>query len=140
MLRIITLQKSLFSHTFSCHLSLFFVLKEWSNLDNKNHRNVWTLFLLIMLMVFLLQDNAIVFLYLKSLKNELVFNDLNYVLKHKQDIFSFLAYKTLWVIVTLFFSIFSNHLFLIENLFLPSSFILKGLIFVSLCRSFFISS
>ena len=48
----------------------------------------------------------------------LVFYDSSHVLKHKEDIFfSFLAYKTLRAIVTLLFIIFSNHFFLIENLF-----------------------
>ena len=36
---------------------------------------------------FLLQDNAIVCLRLKSCKEKLVFHDLSYVLKHKQDTF-----------------------------------------------------
>ena len=50
---------------------------------------------LIMLIVFLLQGNAIL-LHLESLKEWLVFHDFSYVLKYKQDTyFSFLAYRTL---------------------------------------------
>ena len=60
---------------------------------------------------FLLQDNAI-FLRLESLKEELVFHDLSYVLKQKEDIFlPFLAYKTLRAILHYFYQICSNHLF-----------------------------
>ena len=36
------------------------------------------------------------------------------------DLFSFLAFKILRAIVTLFLQIFSNQLFLVKNLFLPS--------------------
>ena len=50
---------------------------------------------LIMLIVFLLQGNAIL-LHLESLKEWLVFHDFSYVLKYKPDTyFSFLAYRTL---------------------------------------------
>ena len=48
--------------------TFFFLLqKNKGNSDNKNHRGVLTLFLLIMLIVFLLQDNAI-FVHLESLE------------------------------------------------------------------------
>ena len=76
------------------------------------------LFLLIMLMTFLLQDNAIISLRLKSLNKKLVFHGLSYVLKHDiffllqaGYIFSFLAYKTLKAIVKLFFSDFFQSSF-----------------------------
>ena len=62
--------------------------------------------------IFLLQDNTIL-LRLELLK-------INLLLKNKQFFFSFLAYKTLRAIVTKFFSFFPNHLFLMENVFLPS--------------------
>ena len=52
--------------------------------------------LLIMLIIFTLQDNTIVVVIvsLKTLKEWLAFDDLSYVLKDKQDVFFFLAYKT----------------------------------------------
>ena len=71
-----------------------------------------------MLIVFLLQDNAIL-LHLESLKEKLVFRDLSYVLKQKQDIFSFLKYKLLRAIVTLFFSNFFQSFFS-DGKFIPS--------------------
>ena len=37
---IITLQKYLYSYTLLCDSSLFFVLKEEGNLDNKNYCNI----------------------------------------------------------------------------------------------------
>ena len=91
--------------------------------------------------MFLLQDNAITFLRLKSLKKYLVFHDLSYVLKHKQEIyflhnfFFFLAYKTLRAIVTLvisnyFQSSFSDQKYVPSQLYLFT----KGLNFVILCR------
>ena len=83
---IITLQKYLFSYTSLCHSSLLFLLKKWRQFKHKNHDYFFMLLLLIMLITFLLQDNVI-FLHLKSLKEELVFNNLSYVLKHKKDIF-----------------------------------------------------
>ena len=48
------------------------------------------LFLLILLIIFLLQNSAIVFLRFKSLKEWLFFYSLSCVFKHKQDIFLFL--------------------------------------------------
>ena len=62
---IITLQKSLFSHTFLCNSIFFVVAKEWRHLRQKKYYDVSKLFLLIMLVV-LLQDNVI-FGRLKSL-------------------------------------------------------------------------
>ena len=64
------------------------------------------LFLLIMLKNFLLQENAIVLLHLEALKEELVFHDLSYVLKHEQDIFflfSIQNIKTNYYIINLKF-------------------------------------
>ena len=64
------------------------------------------LFLLIMLKNFLLQENAIVLLHLEALKEELVFHDLSYVLKHEQDIFflfSIQNIKTSYYIINLKF-------------------------------------
>ena len=110
---------------------LGFVLK---NSNNKNHNYFLMLFFLITLICFLLQDNAIVFfrtqlcvlwtylcvfLRLESLKEYLVFYELSYVLKNKQDIVFFLACKTLRALLHYFPQIFSNHLFLMENIFLP---------------------
>ena len=113
-----TFQKSLFSHTFLCHSSFFLLQRNKGKSDNKNHHDVQKLFLLIELILFLLQDNAVVFLRLKSFKEQLVFHDLIYVLKHKHYIFfSFLSYKTLGVMLHYFSQIFSNHFFLMENLF-----------------------
>ena len=73
-----------------------------------NHHYLLMLFILIMQIILLLQNNAIL-LRLESSK------------KHRQDIFSFLAYKTLRSIVRPFFSrILSNHLFFGEKIFLPN--------------------
>ena len=81
---IITLQKSLFSHAFLCHSSLFcflffvlffgsfFVLKERSQLKQKKSPLFFMLFLLIMLVTFLLQDN-VMFFCLESLKENNLF-------------------------------------------------------------------
>ena len=51
---------------------LFLLRKNEGNSDNKNHRDVYTLFLLIMAIVLLLQDYTIL-LHLQSLKNNLFF-------------------------------------------------------------------
>ena len=86
---------------------------------------------------FLLENNVIL-LYLESLKEKLVFHDLSYVLKHKQDIFFlFLAYKTLRAIVrlfseTFFQSIFSDRRFIHSHLYL----FVNGLIFVIPSKKF----
>ena len=56
-----------------------------SNSENKYQRGVWTLFFLIMLKVFLPQDDDIL-LSLESLKEKLIFHNLDYVLKHRQNI------------------------------------------------------
>ena len=81
---IITLQKSLFSNAFLCHSSLFcflffvlffgsfFVLKERSQLKQKKSPLFFMLFLLIMLVTFLLQDN-VMFFCLESLKENNLF-------------------------------------------------------------------
>ena len=69
------------------------------NSDNKNH-HVWKLILLIMLIIFLLQDNVI-FLHVESLKEQLAF--LRFETKAVYSI-SFLKYQTFKAIVTLFFS------------------------------------
>ena len=124
---IVTLQKSLFSHTLLCAASLFFFLKEWRQSNSPKY-----LFLLIMVIVFLGQDNAVVFLHLKSLKGWRVFLDLSYEL----DIF-FLSYKTLRATGTLFSPIFSTHLLLTENLFLPSYIIYKRFHFYYSLQIFF---
>ena len=79
----------------------FLLKKNEDNSDDKNHRGVLTLFLLIMQIIF-----TVIYCYPFSfgiIKKELVFQDLSYVLRHRQDIFfSFLAYQTLRAIVRLF--------------------------------------
>ena len=116
----------------------FFLLqKNEGNSENKNYHDVWKLFLLIMLIVFWQENNAI-FHHLELLKKWIILHNLSYVLKHKQDIFFlFLAYKALKAIVTLFFPIFFQSSFSDEK-FIPSQLYLfiKSLIFVILCRSF----
>ena len=116
----------------------FFLLqKNEGNSENKNYHDVWKLFLLIMLIVFWLENNAI-FHHFELLKKWIILHNLSYVLKHKQDIFFlFLAYKALKAIVTLFFPIFFQSSFSDEK-FIPSQLYLfiKSLIFVTLCRSF----
>ena len=111
------------------------------NSDNKNHHDAWKLVLFNNADSFLLQDNAIFFPF-EIIKKSLAFHNLRYILKFKQDtIFSFLAYKTLRAIATLFFSNFFQ-LFFSDGKFIPSQLYLfiKGLIFVILCGSLFISS
>ena len=100
----------------------FFLLqKNEGNSENKNYHDVWKLFLLIILIVFWLEDNAI-FHHLELLKKWIILHNLSYVLKHKQDIFFlFLAYKALKAIVTLFFPIFFQSSFSDEK-FIPSQF------------------
>ena len=116
----------------------FFLLqKNEGNSENKNYHDVWKLFLLIMLIVFWQENNAI-FHHLELLKKWIILHNLSYVLKHKQDIFFlFLAYKALKAIVTLLFPIFFQSSFSDEK-FIPSQLYLfiKSLIFVILCRSF----
>ena len=89
---------------------------------------------------FLVQDNAI-FLHLKSLKEYLVFHDINYVLKHKQNIFFLFSIQNIksncYVIFLKFFQLsFSDGKFIPSQ----SHLFVKDIIFVILCRSFFISS
>ena len=108
---IIILQKFLFSHTFLCTSSFFLSRKNEGNSDNK--KSPWCLEVISLNDAdsFLLEDNTI-FLHLELLKEQLVFHNLSYALKHKQDIFfSFLVYKTLRAIVTLFFSDFFQSFF-----------------------------
>ena len=68
-------------------------------------------------------------------RKNLIFHNLSYVLKHRLDIFFLFSVEQL---LDNFSEMFSNHFFLMENLFLPSYIYLqKGLIFVILSRSFF---
>ena len=60
---IITLQKSLFSHTFLSESSLLFFSKNEHNLDYKNHHYSLMSFLLTIPIIFLLQDDYIVILW-----------------------------------------------------------------------------
>ena len=89
-----------------------------------------------MLIVFLQQNNAIHF-HSESIKAQLVFQDLSYFLKHKEK----LAYKTLRVITTLFFSNFFQSSFPDGNS-IPSHLFLfiKDLIFVIFSGYFPLSS
>ena len=137
---IFTLQKSLFSHVLFRHSSFF---------CSKKRRQFKTIKILLFFYVvrlnyadnfFLLQDNGIAFLRLKSLKEWLVLHGLSYVLKHKQDIFfSFLAYKTLRAIVSLFFLMFFGIIFLLWKIYsFPFVFLYKR--FKFWCSGSFISS
>ena len=94
-----------------------------------------------MLIVFLLQGNAIL-LCLQSLKKITCFS--RYELSFETWAgygFSFLAYKTLKAIVTLFFSQFFPIIFFWWKIyFFPAIFFVKALLFVILFGSFFISS
>ena len=89
------LQKSFFHILFSA-IQLCFCSKGMKTI----HHYFLKLFLLIMPIIFLLQDNAIVLFRLKSLYEWLVFHDLSYVLKHKSSLsdgkfilFSYFIYK-----------------------------------------------
>ena len=94
-----------------------------------------------MLIVFLLQGNAIL-LCLQSLKKITCFSryELSFEIWAGYG-FSFLAYKTLKAIVTLFFSQFFPIIFFWWKIyFFPAIFFVKALLFVILFGSFFISS
>ena len=98
--------------------------------------------LLIIMIVILLQDNTIIFLHLKSLKKTTFFPRFEIYFETQAGyIFSFLTYKTLRTIVTLFFSNFFQSSFS-DGKSIPSQLYLfiKGLIFVILCGFFSISS
>ena len=82
---IFTLQKSSFSHAFLYDSNLLFCPKRMKTIQTIKITSM--LSLLIMPMNFLLQDNTIVFLPLKSWKEQLVFHGFSYVLKHKKDTF-----------------------------------------------------
>ena len=94
---IITLQKSLFSHNVSCDSDFFSVPKEWRPFKQWKCLEVISL------------NNGdsffySIFLHLKSLKEQLVFHDLNYILKHKQDtlfLFSIQKNKSIFDIIFL---------------------------------------
>ena len=79
------------------------------------------LFLLIMWIIFLLQDNAILlFLHLESLIKIFAFHGLIYALKYKLKYTKYLLYKILIAIVEIAFSqTFSKHIFMVDDLFLP---------------------
>ena len=98
------------------------------------------LFLLKILTAFILQDNAML-LRLELLNEQLVFHDLSYVLKHRQDMFFFFSpNKTLRAIVRLFFSKFLQWSFSDGYFFLFFSyFLIKALIFVIISGYFPIS-
>ena len=99
--------------------------------------------LLIMLIIFILQDNTIVVVIvsLKTLKEWLAFDDLSYVLKDKQDVFFFSIQNINSNYRIIFLRFFPITFFLMETLFLPSYLylLIQGLIFVVFCRSCFIS-
>ena len=90
------------------------------------------------MIVLLLQDNTTL-VHLESLKDFFFTIWLMFWNISKINFF-FLACKTLRAIVRLLFSNFSSHYFLMTNLFLPVYLSLKGLIFVILSVSFFVSS
>ena len=64
----------------------FLLQKNECNSDNKNHRDIKMLFLLIAMIVFLLQDNVIL-LHLESLQDNYVCYGLSNVFKYRQDMF-----------------------------------------------------
>ena len=83
------------------------------------------------MVIFLLQDNA----------NVVLHGTIKRITCFSRYIFSFLAYKRLTAIVTLFDSNFSNYLFS-DGKSIPTQLYLlvNSLIFVILCGYFFISS
>ena len=135
---ITTLQKYLFLHTFLWDWRLFSFLTFWMTI--KNPRGVQVLFLLIMLILFLVQDNTILF-HLNFHWNNLFFTIWVLFWNIVGYIFSFLAYKILRANVKFLFSIFFNHLFLVQTFFLQSCvYLKKGLVFVIISEHFPISS
>ena len=88
---------------------------------------------------FKFQDHTI-FVRLESLTKKLVFNNFSYILKNRQyTYFIYVPYKALRAVDTFFFfQVFSNHLFLVKNLFFPR-FIYLFTIFI-IILTFFISS
>ena len=97
--------------------------------SNKNRRGVLTLFLLIMQVTFLLQYNAML-LCLESLKRKTSISQIESCFETKAGyFFSFLAYKRLRSIISLSFSNFSGHLFLMSNSFLLSYIYLEKVLF-----------
>ena len=91
------------------------------------------LFLLIMLIIFLLQDNATLH-HLESLKEYIAFQNLNYFLEHKKHIFFyFFTYKRLSAIVTLIFSNFFQSSFS-GRTFIPSHYFIDKAF--NICYSF----
>ena len=92
-------------------------------------------FLLIMPIIFLMQDSTI-YIHFESLKEQLACHDLNYFLKHKQDVF-FFTYKTLRAIITLFYS---NYLpsFFYDWKFIPSYlYLLVSDLFICILSAYF---
>ena len=60
------------------------------NLNNKNRHDVFKLFHAIMQINFSMQDYAMLFLHLESIRERFVFHGLSYLLKYKQGIFPLL--------------------------------------------------
>ena len=107
-----------------CHTLKICINNKWSLIGSLVLIKFWQffvfkLFLLIMLMVFLLQGNAIVILSLESLKNNLSFTIWVMFWIICRYSFSFLVYKTLRTTVTLFFSFFFQS-YLSDGRFLSS--------------------
>ena len=93
-----------------------------------------------MLIVFILQDNVIL-LHLESLKEELVFDDLSYVLKHMQDIFFLFSIENIKSNCSIVFLNFFPIIFFWWKISSFSViFVYTGLIFIILWGSFLVSS
>ena len=105
----------------------FLLQKNDGNLDTKNHRGVYMLFLLIMPTTFLFLNNAIL-RDLESLKEKIIFHDLSYILKYNLDIFfifninniksnSYIIFLKFFTIIFFWWKIFSLPVILINKRF-----------------------
>ena len=101
---------------FACFLQLKFIFSsKWMKTIQASKITIM-ICLLLMQIFFLLQDNA-VFLYLESLKQYFFFS----IWALFWDVGRIYCLNKTWkAVVRLFSSVFSNHLFLINHLFLPS--------------------
>ena len=89
------LQKSLFLQTLLCNSSLFLFYRNEDNANNKNYHCFLMLLLLITVMVFLLKDNGIFFLF-GIIKKITCFSQFKLCFETQLGhVSSFLAHKTL---------------------------------------------
>ena len=120
---IITLEKSLCSQTFLKRFKFFFCCKRVKTMKMKfrQWKSTWCLDIITLNNAdsFLLQDNAILF-HLGIIKRTTWFSwfELHFEILAGY-IFCFLAHKTFRATLHYFSEIFSDHLFLVENLFFP---------------------